>query len=205
MFSASTFRTRCCNGRGQCPEVYTGRFRACRRHRLSVRPRNFDLLASRFGVMFFADPALSFANMRKALRSSGRLAFACWREPRENPWLMTPLQAPTSTFRSCRSKDRKILAVLVCLRSARPSHPRRSRLYRYRDGAAQPLARYRDRARSRCGGAGALQIGPAGRALEGQPPEWLPPPPVDPRSTGAFCQGRHGAACRTIWIVTARA
>src|SRR5207253_11128608 len=35
-------------------------------------PASFDLLASRFGVMFFADPALSFANMRKALRPAGR-------------------------------------------------------------------------------------------------------------------------------------
>ena len=56
-------------------------------------PASFDLLASRFGVMFFADPVLSFANMRKALKPSGRLAFACWREPRENPWMMAPLQA----------------------------------------------------------------------------------------------------------------
>ena len=31
--------------------------------------------------------------MRKALRPSGRLAFACWREPRENPFFMAPLQA----------------------------------------------------------------------------------------------------------------
>jgi len=51
-----------------------------------------NLLFSRFGVMFFADPARSFANMRKGLRSGARLAFACWREPRENPWLMLPLQ-----------------------------------------------------------------------------------------------------------------
>jgi len=50
---------------------------------------SFDLLASRFGVMFFADPVKSFANLRKALRPSGRLAFACWREPRENPWMLT--------------------------------------------------------------------------------------------------------------------
>jgi ubiquinone/menaquinone biosynthesis C-methylase UbiE len=40
-------------------------------------PQNFDRLVSRFGVMFFASPAASFANMRKALRPSGRLAFAC--------------------------------------------------------------------------------------------------------------------------------
>src|SRR5258707_1697067 len=56
-------------------------------------PASFDLLASRFGVMFFADPTASFANMRKALKPSGRLAFACWREPKENPWMMAPLQA----------------------------------------------------------------------------------------------------------------
>src|SRR6202011_2354551 len=54
---------------------------------------SFDLLVSRFGVMFFAQPALSFANLRRALRPSGRLAFACWREPRDNPWLMMPLEA----------------------------------------------------------------------------------------------------------------
>ncbi|TMJ85042.1 MAG: SAM-dependent methyltransferase, partial [Alphaproteobacteria bacterium] len=32
-------------------------------------------------------------NLRRALRPSGRLAFACWREPRENPFFMAPLQA----------------------------------------------------------------------------------------------------------------
>src|SRR5258708_30817909 len=57
------------------------------------QPASFDLLVSRFGVMFFAEPALSFANIRRALRPSARLAFACWREPRENPWMMAPLQA----------------------------------------------------------------------------------------------------------------
>jgi SAM-dependent methyltransferase len=51
-----------------------------------------DLLCSRFGVMFFADPVRSFANMRRGLRGGARLVFACWREPRENPWLLLPLQ-----------------------------------------------------------------------------------------------------------------
>src|ERR1700716_4350578 len=54
---------------------------------------SFDLLVSRFGVMFFAEPAVSFANLRGALRPTGRLTFACWREPRDNPWIMMPLQA----------------------------------------------------------------------------------------------------------------
>src|ERR1700760_3107005 len=56
-------------------------------------PASFDLVVSRFGVMFFAEPAVSFANLRRALRREGRVTFACWREPRENPWMMAPLQA----------------------------------------------------------------------------------------------------------------
>ncbi|MFE9693338.1 class I SAM-dependent methyltransferase [Micromonospora sp. NPDC005806] len=37
----------------------------------------FDLALSRFGVMFFADPVAAFANVRRALRPDGRLAFVC--------------------------------------------------------------------------------------------------------------------------------
>ena len=59
----------------------------------AFEPGRSDLLGSRFGVMFFAQPVLSFANMRKALRRAGRVTFACWRTPRDNPWLMVPLQA----------------------------------------------------------------------------------------------------------------
>jgi SAM-dependent methyltransferase len=47
---------------------------------------------SRFGVMFFADPAKSFANLRQGLKPGGRLVFACWREPKQNPWLIVPLR-----------------------------------------------------------------------------------------------------------------
>lgn len=55
-------------------------------------PAAADLLFSRFGVMFFAEPRKSFVNMRRGLRQGGRLAFACWREPKRNPWLMLPLE-----------------------------------------------------------------------------------------------------------------
>ncbi|CAN5287961.1 methyltransferase domain-containing protein [soil metagenome] len=57
-----------------------------------LAPASTDVLFSRFGVMFFAHPSDSFANMRKALRPNGRLAFACWRTPRDNPWMMLGLQ-----------------------------------------------------------------------------------------------------------------
>ena len=52
----------------------------------------FDLLFSHFGVMFFAEPTRAFANLRTALKPSGRLAFACWRKFDENPWLQVPLR-----------------------------------------------------------------------------------------------------------------
>lgn len=53
----------------------------------------FDLLFSRFGVMFFDDPAAAFAHMRRALRPGGRLAFVCWRSAAENGWVRLPLDA----------------------------------------------------------------------------------------------------------------
>ena len=40
-------------------------------------PAAFDLLFSRFGVMFFAEPVRAFAHLRTALKPSGRLAVAC--------------------------------------------------------------------------------------------------------------------------------
>jgi len=54
---------------------------------------DFDLIFSRFGVMFFDAPVAAFANMRKALKAGGRMAFVCWRTPPENPWASAPLLA----------------------------------------------------------------------------------------------------------------
>ncbi len=53
----------------------------------------FDLVFSRFGVMFFADPVAAFANLHRALKPAGRLVFVCWRTPSENPWALVPLRA----------------------------------------------------------------------------------------------------------------
>jgi ubiquinone/menaquinone biosynthesis C-methylase UbiE len=56
-------------------------------------PADNDLLFSRFGVMFFAQPAAALAHLRAALRVGGRCVFVCWRTPRDNPWAMAPLLA----------------------------------------------------------------------------------------------------------------
>lgn len=53
----------------------------------------FDILFSRFGVMFFDDPTGAFAHMRRALRPGGRVAFVCWRGAAENDWVRLPMGA----------------------------------------------------------------------------------------------------------------
>src|SRR3546814_6817795 len=55
--------------------------------------QGFDLLFSRFGVMFFDDPAAAFAHLREALKAGGRLAFVCWRAAAENDWVRLPMGA----------------------------------------------------------------------------------------------------------------
>ncbi len=56
-------------------------------------PAPTDLLFSRFGVMFFAQPLPALRHLRDALRPGGRFVFVCWRTPRDNPWAMAPLAA----------------------------------------------------------------------------------------------------------------
>ncbi len=57
------------------------------------QPGSFDAAFSRFGVMFFADPVVAFANIRRALRPGGRLGFVCWRGLGENELDDLPLRA----------------------------------------------------------------------------------------------------------------
>jgi SAM-dependent methyltransferase len=47
-------------------------------------PDSFDLLISRFGVMFFADPVAAFTNLYAGLRRGGRLCMAVWAGMAEN-------------------------------------------------------------------------------------------------------------------------
>ena len=51
----------------------------------------FDAAVSRFGVMFFDDPAVAFANLRRALKPGGRLVFVCWQSPAVNAWIREPM------------------------------------------------------------------------------------------------------------------
>lgn len=56
----------------------------------------FDLVISRFGVMFFSDPNAAFANIRKHMRARGRLIVAAWAPMAINPWFDAPCKAAVS-------------------------------------------------------------------------------------------------------------
>lgn len=54
---------------------------------------SFDMIISRFGVMFFDDPVLAFANLRRAARDDAELRFIAWRSAAENPFMTTAERA----------------------------------------------------------------------------------------------------------------
>ncbi|GAB3092952.1 class I SAM-dependent methyltransferase [Lysobacter terrae] len=54
---------------------------------------SFDTIVSRFGVMFFDDPVLAFANLRRALKPTGHMRAIAWRSPGENPFMTTAERA----------------------------------------------------------------------------------------------------------------
>jgi SAM-dependent methyltransferase len=49
-------------------------------------PEQFDLAISRFGTMFFGDPAAAFANIGRALHPAGRLVMMVWQGHEQNEW-----------------------------------------------------------------------------------------------------------------------
>ncbi len=58
----------------------------------------FDLIYSRFGVMFFQAVIAAFTNLHRALKPTGRLIFLCWRAVEENPWIQQPVAAIQEIF-----------------------------------------------------------------------------------------------------------
>jgi ubiquinone/menaquinone biosynthesis C-methylase UbiE len=68
---------------------------------------------SRFGVMFFTDPAAAFANIARGLRPWGRLVFVYWQNLADNEWIVVPgavaarhVALPPSVTRQLRVRSR---------------------------------------------------------------------------------------------------
>ena len=169
-------------------------------------PASFDLLVSRFGVMFFAEPALSFANLRRALKPTGRLAFVCWREPRENPMLMTPLQAAYKHVPKLPQPGPEDPGPFSFA-----SEERVRRILReagFVDVAIVPRNLSLDIAIGRgleAAVQGAIEIGPASRALHDHPEDVRAAAKESIREAlKPFVRGETVPLPAAIWIVTAR-
>lgn len=65
----------------------------------------FDLIVSRFGVMFFNDPARAMKNLRLAARDGAELCFIAWRSPAENPFMTTAERAAGALLPSIPPRD----------------------------------------------------------------------------------------------------
>lgn len=68
----------------------------------------FDLVFSRFGTMFFANPVAGLRNMRSALKPGGVMVHIVWRRAGDNPWLSMAkdivlkfLPPPSEDARTC--------------------------------------------------------------------------------------------------------
>jgi SAM-dependent methyltransferase len=56
-------------------------------------PASFDMIISRFGVMFFDSPVQAFENLLQAARGGAALRALAWRSPAENPFMTTAERA----------------------------------------------------------------------------------------------------------------
>lgn len=53
----------------------------------------YDLVYSRFGVMFFNNPKIAFKNIKRSIKKNGKLVFLSWNKIENNPWMDYPSQA----------------------------------------------------------------------------------------------------------------
>ena len=164
---------------------------------------SFDLIVSRFGVMFFDDPVAAFANLRRAASDGAGLYLLAWRGAQENPFMTTaeraaapylpaiPARVPDAPGQFAFADARRVRGILSASGwdgiDIRPVDA----VCRF---PAHELERY------------FTQLGPLGRAL----------PAVDPHVRGelvekvhaAFDPYVHGAEVRfdaACWIIDARA
>ncbi len=59
----------------------------------AFEPASFDMIISRFGVMFFDDFVQAFANLRRVASDAAALRFIAWRSAAENPFMTTAERA----------------------------------------------------------------------------------------------------------------
>ena len=135
----------------------------------AFEPASFDLIMSRFGVMFFADPVQAFANLRQAAAPDARLCFVAWRSPADNPFMTTAERAAAPLLPNLQARRRQCAgAVRFRGRAAGAFDPGGERL----DGDRHPTDRRAvHAARERVESAMATRFGPVGVALREADPQ----------------------------------
>jgi len=172
----------------------------------AFEPGAADLLFSRHGVMFFAEPERAFANLRSALKPSGRVAFSCFRTPRENGLITTILNA--------------VAELVPPLPKMNPDDPgpfafqdpeRVKRILGaagFKSVALEPVDVQTDVSNGKGmeeALVNAMEIGPASRALQGATPETRAKAEAALRSVFTpLQQGNKVLVGAGIWIVTAK-
>lgn len=66
---------------------------------------SFDLIVSRFGVMFFQDPSRAFMNLRRAAGDDAKLRLIPWRSASDNPFMTTAELAAASLLPDLPPRD----------------------------------------------------------------------------------------------------
>jgi ubiquinone/menaquinone biosynthesis C-methylase UbiE len=165
-----------------------------------------DLLFSRHGVMFFPEPERAFANLRSALKPSGRVAFSCFRSPKENALITTILAAVQEFVPPLPKMNPEDPGPFAF---ADPERVKRILgAAGFKSVALEPVDVQSDIS----AGLGleealvnAMEIGPAGRALRGAPPETMAKAKAALRAAFTPLQ-KDGKVLlgAGLWIVTAK-
>ena len=172
----------------------------------------FDLIVSRFGVMFFDDPAAAFTHIHGLAEPGGRLVFACWRTPAENRWATLPIRALDGLLPAATPGDPHAPGPFAFADAARVTAILSGA--GWRDIAATPF----DFAMQMGDGPDpaamatdfALRIGPAARAIADgvAADQALDVAEIAAKLTHAFAAEQRDGAVRlpaAVWLVTARA
>lgn len=70
--------------------ISNGEFRVLDAEKMDLATESVDGVLCRFGYMLMIDPVAAFKETRRVLRPNGRLAFAVWGAPQDNPWALVP-------------------------------------------------------------------------------------------------------------------
>jgi SAM-dependent methyltransferase len=170
----------------------------------------FDILFSRFGVMFFDDPTAAFAHMRRALKPSARVAFVCWRGMAENDWVRLPMGAIKGILPPMAPPDPEAPGPFSFGDQGRVAHI--LTVAGFTDVAIAPFdasipfgkGETRDAALDDAVTM-TLEVGPLARALADQPDDIRARASAAVRAVFAGCPGERSVMINgAAWIITAR-